>query len=165
MKTLLLIRHGHAEDSSPMGDVERELTQEGRLKMRLGARGIKRLVPDLDAVISSPLVRARQTARIVATLYSLEPRQSVTLAPGMDYARALRHAVDTGGQRVALVGHEPDLGRFACWLLGGEAGRCMPLRKGGACAIEFLRDPGAGAGRLDWLATAKLLRQLGGQPD
>ena len=37
MKTLLLIRHGHAEDSSPMGDVERELTQEGRLKMRLGA--------------------------------------------------------------------------------------------------------------------------------
>ena len=106
-------------------------------------------------MISSPLVRARQTARIVATLYSLEPRQSVTLAPGMDYAKALRHAVDTGGHRVALVGHEPDLGRFACWLLGGEAGRCMPLRKGGACAIEFAREPGPAAGRLRWLPLAR----------
>ena len=96
---LLIIRHGHAEPRGDSGgDASRRLTEDGRKKLRRGVKGLRKLVPELDALVSSPLVRAVETAAIVAEAYGglaveetpcLEPEREpkelgdwLALAPG-----------------------------------------------------------------------------------
>ena len=69
----------------------------------------------------------------------------------------------SGETGLVLVGHEPDLGVLAGMMIG--AGRTLPLKKAGACAIEFMGPPAAGTGQLLWYVPPRILRRLGGKGD
>ena len=126
---LLLLRHGIAEPRDPGGDdAQRRLTPEGRDR---SARVVQRLVAlDLacDVVLSSPLVRARQTAEL-AVAWGLAPELELAaaLAPLADPLPLLERWLGPlsprpGWRRLALVGHEPDLSTLAALLIGVPAG-------------------------------------------
>lgn len=164
---LLIVRHAHARDSEEFAatgrpDSERPLSGEGERRMKAAVDGVRMLVPELDAIATSPYRRAQQTAALVAAPYRLTPQLVSALAPagGPDGVVAW-----LAGQRsgcLAVVGHEPDLGRLAAVLLTGRAGDFLPLKKGAVCCLELPAEPVAGAGRLTWLLTASQLGMLRG---
>jgi phosphohistidine phosphatase len=161
--TLYLVRHAVAEERSDEwpDDAKRPLTHEGRVRMRQVVAGLRELDPDIDVVLTSPLVRAVQTADLLVD--GLKPRPSVRVAPVLaldgtpaKVAEVVAAVRDARG--LALVGHEPNLGELAAWLIGSR----MPLRfkKGGICRIDLAGAPGARSGQLLWFATPKMLRGL-----
>ena len=111
---VVLVRHAEAAPGSP--DELRALTEQGHeqaraLGERLAAEGLRP-----DAVLSSPLLRARQTAEALGLG---EPEADDRLAPGAT-AESLRQAVAGRGETVVVIGHQPDCGRIAAALTGGE---------------------------------------------
>jgi phosphohistidine phosphatase len=164
---LLIIRHGGAGDRETFAkqtgkpDEQRPLTKDGRRRMRVNARGLCNVVPKLDAIATSPLKRARQTARIVARAYGTKkPAKLKALAPGGSrrgvLAWARKHANGKRGV-VALVGHEPDLGELAMWLSAGNASSALAFKKGGAALIEVPASRPR-RGQLIWMLTPRQLR-------
>lgn len=164
---ILCIRHGRAGEREPFAasgqpDSARPLTAEGKRRLRRGCDGLLQLLPRLDLIASSPLLRAVQSAKIVHSAYPKADRILLPeLSPGESCADLLRALTQDGHDHVAAVGHEPDLGRFICWLLCGKRGDFHPLKKGAACLLEI--DPGEGAGhaRLLWSMTASHLDRIG----
>jgi phosphohistidine phosphatase len=164
---VLIIRHGKAEDRpllslSAKKDAARALTATGRREMRKAAKGLRKLAPDIDVLAASPLVRARETAEIVAKVFGVnEIVEQSLLSPGAD-ASALLHWLkqQPPDNTVALVGHEPDLGHLASWLLSGNGSSFVTLRKGACALIEFDGKPAAGRGVLAWLLQPGQLRKL-----
>lgn len=162
-RTLYLIRHAIAEErgSKYPDDTLRPLTKRGINKMREAASGFADLKPEVTVIATSPLTRARQTAEIVGAALAPAPDHDVLeeLAPGhspADLAEALeryrRH------RAIALVGHEPDLGEFAAWLIGSS--NPIPFKKGGIACLEIADVPPGRTNTLLWLATPKMLRAL-----
>ncbi len=165
---LILFRHGPAGRPDPSrwpDDRARPLTPQGEEKTRAAARGLARTLPDAATVWTSPLVRAIRTAEILTReLDARGPRTVAALASGGS-ERALLELLAAAAAKdpectLVLVGHEPDLGRLAGSLLGG-AGRALPLKKAGACALSFDGAPGTTPGDLDWFLPPRLLRALG----
>ena len=160
---VLIIRHAIAEERADGGDEARALTDEGRRKMRAAADGLRRVVKHIDVLASSPLVRAVQTAEVVARAY--EGKKIVraeVLKPGKTLKGVLGWVQgQPGDATVALVGHEPQLGMLASWLLSGERRSFVPLRKGSACLLEFTERVTAGGGELLWMLKPSQLRDLG----
>lgn len=166
---LLVIRHGVAEDrevfaATGKDDSLRPLTKDGRWKMERVARGLRRLLPSLDIVATSPFTRAAQTAKIVAAAYSDVDVERLDALTPQASPRTLvawlreREAED----RVAIVGHEPHLGSLVYWLLTGDTAEDrIVLRKGGACFLTFDVKPQAGRATLIASLTPSLLRRLG----
>jgi phosphohistidine phosphatase len=160
---LYVIRHGIAEDRGPnwSDDGKRPLTEEGTRRMRRAAKGLIRLGVELDIVLTSPLVRARQTADIVARAFDTPPPVVAVdpLMPGATYA-ALLGALHTHarGTRIALVGHQPSIGRIAGRLIGAR--RPLAFKKGAVCLIDLQSIPPAGSGTLRWFVTPAILRAL-----
>ena len=160
---LYLIRHGVAEERGDAwpDDSKRPLTEDGTSRMRKAARGLSRLGVVFDIVLTSPLVRARQTAEIVAG--GLAPRPSLvnldSLAPDAGYAALIteleKHARKP---RIALVGHEPDIGELAARLIGSR--RSIEFKKGAICRIDVDDIPPTGPGQLRWFITPKILLAL-----
>jgi len=162
---LLLLRHGIAVEHGTPGyerDSERPLTPEGRRKTRAVARALAALDVSPDVILTSPLVRAHQTAEIVASTLRIKRRMLVCehLAAGGDAKRLVaeinrRH---TKADCVMLVGHEPDLSLLASLLLTGTAaGAAIEMKKGGVCLLEVDElSPGKCAALL-WLAPPKVL--------
>jgi phosphohistidine phosphatase len=167
MALLMLLRHGIAEEpNADRRDAERRLTGEGKRKTREVAAGMAVLELPVEAVLTSPLVRARQTAEIVADVYGLdEARLEIVeaLAPGHDadaVFRALRPHQAAAG--VLLVGHEPDMGELTSTLLVGTPGLVgVRFKKAGLAAVSVASLPPLGAGVLELLAGPALLRRLG----
>lgn len=176
---LVLVRHGIAVDRDEFEgvDADRFLTPSGVRKMGGNAKGLATLVERPDVIITSPLLRAKQTADLLQQEWQQEWRQrkaepikqilSDRLKPGVSSQHLfnwLRDSWEPGanGAIAVLVGHEPDLSLAAGWLLGCEAtGRgSLQLKKGGALLIEFSGEIGKGAGTLQWLVTPKILRAL-----
>ena len=157
---LYFLRHGIAADAGPegSGDAGRPLTTEGIEKMKEEARGLRRLGVRPDIVLSSPLVRARQTAEIVRHALGLESRLVDALAPGCDVAR-LRDVLGEyrSAERVMVVGHEPDFSSLIGALTGG--GR-VQLKKGGLARVD-LETVDEGTGALIWLLPPMALRRAG----
>ncbi len=165
---VLLVRHAIAEEREAWAtrsddDRLRPLTSDGQAKMRRAARGLVALEPELDLLASSPLVRAKQTAEILAAAWGgMEITTTPHLAPGVDF-RALTAwlARQRGGGSIVLVGHEPDLGEIAsAWLAGSDAS-FLAFKKGGAALVEFIRRPEIGSGVLRWFVTPGQLRGIG----
>lgn len=156
---LYLLRHGIATDAPPEGgtDADRPLTHDGIAKMQQAARGMKVLEIKLDALISSPLVRARQTAEIVAHELRINVQVCDALAPGCGM-REFQELIGQCGRarQIMLVGHEPDLGYIGGTLIGGAQ---LPLKKGSLARIS-LYGPDATAGSLTWLLTSRVLRAV-----
>jgi phosphohistidine phosphatase len=128
---LVIVRHAEAASGEP--DELRPLTSEGRdaaraLGQRLADEGL-----EPDAVLTSPLLRARETAQELARPAGLEPEPDERLAPGAT-AEAVRAAAEERGETVIVVGHQPDCSRIAAALVGGEEPAFPP---GGMLAIEL----------------------------
>ena len=164
---ILIIRHAIAEERAEFAatgksDDQRPLTGEGRRKMTEAAAGLRALVSHLDVIAASPLVRAQQTAAIVAKAYGIADVETTpTLEPDAELASfakwALQHA---RRDAVAAVGHEPHLGTLVTWLLSGRADSHVAFKKGGACLIECDGAPGPATGRLLWHLTPSMLRRM-----
>lgn len=158
---LLLFRHGIAEPSSAaVDDADRALTDEGRDRTRAAARGLLRLLPGIDLILTSPKVRARQTAELLSEVMGVKPRVLDALGEGSirDVAAAL---ADLEEPIVAVVGHEPQLSLLAEYLLGGpDANAFLILKKASAALLEVgeCRDPGSA--NLLWSVPPRALRLL-----
>lgn len=163
-----IFRHGIAEERSEQypDDSERPLTSDGKVKTREAASGLLALEVAPDAIFTSPYVRAKQTAEIVAAVLgaSAKLRETRRLEPG-ESATALLAAIREaapGAASVMVVGHEPDLGILASRLLAGDGHTIdIPLKKAGAVKIELDGLPPAGRGTLRWVLTPNILRALG----
>ena len=151
---LYLVRHGLAEERSPLvADEERPLTGKGKRRTREAFRGLARIARP-ERILSSPLVRAVETAEILARALGHDGfREEGSLAPGGDPHALLARLAREGGESVALVGHEPDLSELA-FLLAGR----IELKKAGVALIEG--EPRPGEGRLAWLLPPLLLARL-----
>jgi phosphohistidine phosphatase len=169
LRTYYLVRHAIAEERGAAwpDDAQRPLSADGATRMKLAVRGLAALDVTIDQVVSSPLVRALQTADLLARglhrrASGRRPAEVLTLpelAPGGAPEVAMGAvAAATDASAVALVGHEPDLGLLAAWLLGAD--RPVPFKKGAVCRIDVRRWPvRAGAGQLIWFAPPKMLRR------
>jgi phosphohistidine phosphatase len=163
---LLIVRHATAVergDPAYANDEERPLTPDGIHKFRAAARGLRDMGVKLDRVLTSPLVRARQTAEILrdAVASDLDLDFSDHLAPDGDYAALLNTLGTLHADRVAVVGHEPHLSGFLSYCLVGEKGRAsFLLKKGAAARVVFEGRPSAGAGALEWLLQPGALREM-----
>ncbi|MDB4881500.1 MAG: putative phosphohistidine phosphatase, SixA [Gemmatimonadetes bacterium] len=169
---LLVIRHGIAEDQEAFArtgkdDSLRPLTKSGKREMRFVATGLKRVAPKMAVLASSRLVRAQQTAAIIAAEYSIDDVTELdALAPDarptalLKWLRALDEELYASGP-VAVVGHEPHLSGLVTWLLTGQTESRLVLKKGGACRVDFAARPAAGKGELRWLMTPAQLRLIG----
>jgi phosphohistidine phosphatase len=164
---IFLLRHGIAhvlgEDGSKT-DAERTLTEDGRSKIRSVARALRTMNVKLDAVASSPLPRAAETAEIVAEalrirhLLTLEGALSLGAAPE-DYCRLL--ARRGREESILLVGHEPDLSRTVGFLLwGGSDGWRVAFKKGALCHIENDGNGWRGNGVLRSFLTPKQMKLM-----
>lgn len=162
---LVIIRHGPAGnreewEASGRDDRLRPLTPKGKKEMRQAARGLASLVPALDLLVSSPLVRAVETAEIVASEYECETETQESLAPEHDPAEMLPwFQAQPPSHTVALVGHEPHLSTLVGFLLAERKASFIELKKGGACLLELADPPRAGRGTLQWLLTDRELRR------
>jgi phosphohistidine phosphatase len=163
---VLLVRHGKAEEREEFArtgaeDALRPLTRAGVKEMRKVAKALRGLLPQIDVFASSPLLRAVQTAEILAQRYGGKVQTLPQLAPGHVPVDVLSWLHSQGDNPcVALVGHEPDLGMLAAWLLAGDAHGFMPLKKGGACLLRFAGAIGDGRAELVWALPPGLLREL-----
>lgn len=123
---LVLVRHAEAAPGEP--DELRPLTARGRDQAReLGGR-----LPRPDAILTSPLLRARETASLLGLAHGLEPHVDERLAPGAS-DDDVREAVAGHGEIVVAVAHQPDCGIVAARLGAGE----VPFPPGGHCVIEL----------------------------
>jgi len=163
---LLIIRHAHAgsrEEFAKTGqpDELRPLSKEGVHDMKEIARGLRRLVPTVDSVVTSPLVRARQTADIVADEYRVEIVESDALQPDEKFERFVSWARrEKTGDLSAVVGHEPHLSGLIAYLIGESGDARVDLKKSGAALIEFEGRIERGKGTLRWLVTPKIALEV-----
>jgi phosphohistidine phosphatase len=164
---LLLVRHAIAEPRAEEGgtqpdDTLRALTAKGRRRMEEIARALARLGNAPDVLASSPLVRATETAAILADAFEgVTPVSVPELQPGAGpeaVVKWLRRL--PADHTVAAVGHEPDLGITASWLIAGRKDPVLSFKKGGACLLVFEDGVGQGAATLRWLLTPRQLRAL-----
>ena len=160
---LYLVRHAiAAERGSEWPDDDlRPLTGVGGARFTRAVAGLASLDITIDEVLTSPLVRARQTADLLASGVPNAPpvREVTVLAPGHAPTDVMQQvAASARGESLALVGHEPDLGELAAFLL--RAKRPIPFKKGGICRIDVEELTSRGSGSLVWFATPKILRQL-----
>lgn len=161
---LLVIRHGGARDQGEfaqtgLSDDLRPLTAEGADEMRSVARGLRTQVKSIDVLATSPLVRAVQTAEIVAEAYGIEVRETTTsLTPDAQLEEFEKWCAGVGSTKlIAVVGHEPHLSTLITWLLSGKHESRVRLKKAGASLLEFDSDVRRDSGTLSWLLTPRQL--------
>ncbi len=161
---LLVIRHGTAEEAGAGGDdASRALTKAGKKEMKEVAAGLETLVESVDVIGASPLLRAQQTAEIIARAYGdLSVHAVDALVPGSDpTALADWLGQHSSAKIVAIVGHEPLLGLLVTWFMTGAGNSRVALSKGGVALLEFSSRASPGTGILQWLLTRSALRRLG----
>jgi phosphohistidine phosphatase len=163
---LYIMRHGIAVDRGTAGfsdDWKRPLTPDGRKKTEEITRGLIRLGFDADWIVSSPLVRALETAKIVAAELGNHTPLDVTddLRPGGAAEAVIAClAKHVHRKRVLVVGHEPDLSEMAGRLIGAGRRAHLALKKGGCCLITFDEFPPKSPGKLIWWLTPRVMRKL-----
>ena len=160
---LYIVRHAIAAERGPdwPDDTKRPLTDRGIDRFQEVVAALLALDVDLEAVLTSPLARAKQTAEILAKGLPSQPALAVAaaLAPGHTPGEVMEEVSRKAGgaSRIAVVGHEPDLGRLAAALVGAR--RAVPFKKGGVCRIDMDTLSSRG-GRLVWFAPPRVLRKL-----
>lgn len=163
---LYIVRHGIAidrEDPKCPPDPERFLTQEGIDKTKDVAKGVAEVATVPDLILSSPYVRAMQTAELLANAFEYPKqkiRKSDQLLPGAEPLQLFRElAKDKDASSVFVVGHAPHLDDLIATAIGSKH-HVTTLKKAGVALVELKRlvPPN---GQLVWLATPKLLRKAG----
>jgi phosphohistidine phosphatase len=163
---LYIIRHAIAVDEgSPEyeEDSQRPLSDKGKKKMRQIAKGLRELGVDFDLILSSPYIRAKETAEILEDVFKVknEVQFSDNLIPMGDPELLIseineKYSTDS----IALVGHEPYLTTLIGLLVSENAGLDMTLKKGGVCSL-FAEDLHTRKARLEWLLTPGILVEIG----
>lgn len=158
---LFFLRHGIAEDAhGTLTDYDRALTDEGRTQLATIAQALLRLGIKPELILTSPLVRARQTAEIVAPVLGSPVTVADELQTGCileDLQRLLQHHQH---ETIMLVGHEPDFSSMAARLINADE-RGIVLKKAGLIRVEIQGRPQAGRGTLSALLTPKMLTMIG----
>jgi phosphohistidine phosphatase len=163
---IYIFRHGIAapkDDPAVRSDPDRPLTAEGIEKTRAAAGGLKRLTEPIDIVLTSPWLRAKQTAEIVCEVLDVQSRLQEMAELAGD-RRVEDVLLGLGRYRthhsIMLVGHQPLLGEVAAHLLSLSQSLQVDLKKSGICAVEVERIPPKSPGTLLWMMTPKQLRML-----
>ena len=163
---LYIMRHGVAVERGSPGfadDGKRTLTPEGRKKTILAVQGMIAVGVDLDWIVTSPLVRAAETAGIVAdALGKKVPVDTCDeLRPGGSAEALIAFlAHHANRKRVMVIGHEPDLSEMAGRLVGAGRRAHFSLKKAGCCLITFDDFPPKSPGKLVWWLTPRVMRKL-----
>jgi phosphohistidine phosphatase len=163
---ICLVRHAIAVERGAAGyddDGTRPLTPRGRARMEEAAKGLRALfVPEI--VVTSPLLRAKETAGILVKGYGLQKSRTCDALATGDNAALLAELDDIDVDRVILVGHEPYMSSTLSWLLTADDGLVSTLfRKGAAAMVSSSGPPRPGACTLEWLLQPVALRAVGGQ--
>jgi phosphohistidine phosphatase len=159
---IFFTRHGVAEPAhGQIKDYDRALTDEGRAQLALVAQAMQRLNIKPDVILTSPLVRAAQTAQIIAPVLGAPLETAEELQAGCtleDLQRLLRRYQH---EAVMLIGHEPDFSAMVARLINADE-RGILLKKGGMIRIDVDGRPQAGRGRMVMLLTPKTMMVLAG---
>lgn len=158
---LVLLRHGIAEDpTEAKPDEERSLTSEGHARMKTIAKGIEQALPKAQAIYSSPLLRAVQTALWVSKGYRSRIKVSTTdaLIPDASTSEFAEFVQGIRERRSIIVGHEPNLSNNLTELIGVPSSDAFELKKGGCYGVRLRSD---GTAVLEWLLSPRILRKLG----
>ncbi len=162
---LYLIRHAIAEEESPsVEDRQRALTEKGAKKMRNIAKGLKTLGIEFDYIISSPYVRAQQTAEILGDVLKLRKKIviSESISPMGDPNQLLAEINENYTvNSLAIVGHEPYLSNLISLLTAGGAPIEMTFKKGGVCYLTTDDFHHTRKATLQWLLTPGVLVEIG----
>lgn len=160
---LFFLRHGIAEPGhGGLSDFDRQLTDEGRAELEEVAHGLRRLKIRPDRLLSSPLVRARQTAEAVAPALAVDVEIADELRSGATFAafQQLTRCY-SADEALMFVGHEPDFSETAAALIGAD-GDGLVLKKAGLIRVDLDGGFERGQGRLRWLLTPHQLALIGG---
>ena len=164
MKTLFLIRHAIAADAgaSYPDDTLRPLTEAGVDRWTREVRGLVLLDAAMDVILTSPLLRCRQTAALLSE--GLEGRPPVEVVDALRPGASLEALMEPLGAHrraaaVALVGHEPSIGAIVASLLGAAVP--VPFKRGAVCRVDVAAFPPRAAGTLVWMLPPRALRRLG----
>ena len=155
---LYFVRHGIAEDGNGINDFDRKLTQEGVKQMRIAAQAMSKLKVAPAHIYTSPRVRARQTAEIVAEALGVRPevREEVGFEFSPLAVQSLVNGLDDEAD-VMFVGHEPSFSETVGELIGGGK---VVMKKGGLARVDvFSRTPLRGA--LVWMIAPRVFETLG----
>ena len=161
---LYLIRHGLAAERGAEypDDSKRPLTSRGAASIRRSARALNALEIGIEVIITSPLVRTRQTAELLASTLASKPAVTLSdaLAPAGTPAAVIHEIVKQARRTgVALVGHEPNMGELAARLIGARG--AIPFKKGAILRVDFAALPPKGVGEIRWFLPPKALRKIG----
>jgi len=164
---LYIIRHAIAVDegsSEYEEDNQRPLTDKGKKKMRQIAKGLRALGVKFDMILSSPYVRATETAEILAEVFKMNKKVKISenLIPMGDPDLLIAelneaYTVDS----IALVGHEPELSHLIGLLVSENASMDLTLKKGGVCSLSTDDLHHTRKATLEWLLTPGILVDLG----
>jgi phosphohistidine phosphatase len=155
---LYLIRHADALALGERGitnDEERPLSEKGESQSQAVAKALAQRGIVLDKLYTSPLLRARQTAEIMLRVWAKPELTLETcdeLIPGVKPRKLSKFLLKSGGEKIGLVGHMPDLGEFGAWLLGAKKAQ-LEMAKSGVALITCGDLPAKGMGALQWLVT------------
>ena len=164
---LFLLRHGIAVDRGTPGfedDSLRPLTPKGAARIHRIAQAAKRLRLKFDLILSSPYLRAQQTAHMVASFYGIEDKLRLTenLTPAVSAAQLVGEINETYGDALSilLVGHEPYLSTMVGMLLAGDEQVAMTFKKGGLCKLTVEELHYGRCATLEWLMTPRQMLNL-----
>jgi phosphohistidine phosphatase len=163
---LFIVRHAIAVPHGAPGiaDDDRPLTEEGRQKMKRAAMGIRSIGWEPEMLLSSPLIRARQTAEILLDRLGKKCKCKVAsaLAPSGSHQTLYREIgfYEGKAKSLMLVGHQPNLGEIVGEICWGSPESFVEIKKGGACEIELEIRQSIPKGRLVSLFTPSILRLL-----
>jgi len=162
-----LLRHGIAVEREGFGSASdglRPLTAKGRRQLRQTCGALRKLKLEFELIWSSPLVRARQTAEIVATELKLKKRLAFAdeLKPGGSPKKLVEKISrqHPAAKKILLVGHEPDLSRLVSLLVTGEPGLQLDFKKGGLAKLEIEELRAGKCAVLAWLLTPKQMKLM-----
>ena len=165
---LYILRHGIAAEAGAASihkDSERPLTDEGERKVRKVARAMQALEISLDLLLSSPYLRARQTAEIVADVFHARNKLELSdaLTPGGDARTVIRRIAEgePAPKDVLLVGHEPYLSELISMLLSGNSDLPIVMKKAGLCKLSAESLHHRRCASLEWLLPPKLMTLIG----
>ena len=161
---LYLVRHGVAAERGAEypDDSKRPLTNKGIAALRKEAKGLNALGVSFDVIITSPLVRTRQTADVLSEMLTGKPQviPSDALAPAGTTSAVIQEILKHPKKaRIALVGHEPNIGELTGRLIGARSP--IEFKKGGICRIDFEVLPPKSLGQLRWFLPPRVLRKIG----
>lgn len=161
-----LVRHAIAEERDPLGrldDAARRLTKQGIERMRRNVSALSEIGVTLDAIWTSPLVRAVQTADLLKPLLNRGGQTDIVneLAGGGRHAIIVdRLSREKDLDAIAIVGHEPDMGELASILLFADASDAIRFKKGGVACIDLDENGDSMTGVLRWMLTPRQMRAM-----